>query len=83
MIKVEQLSRFENVFLELCNKKLLNIMKDPTHPLFSSIVHSSRNVNRLIHIKLRTSRYLNSFFPTAVRNFHPPKNNIFNLLKHY
>ena len=70
IIKGEPLMCFDNVFLELCNKKLINVMKDMTHPLNSNITHSSRNVNRLIHVKCRTSRYMNSFLPISIKNYH-------------
>ena len=69
IINGEQLSSFEAVFFDLCNKKLISISKDETHPLFKSIIFSKIRANRLIHVKSRTSRFLNSFFPTAVRNF--------------
>ena len=69
IINGEQLLSFQSVYFDLCHKKLISIMKDETYPLYKSINFSKIRVNRLIHVKSRTSRFLNSFFPTAVRNF--------------
>ena len=47
-------------------RKFNSIIKDPTHPMYSLIVFSSRS-NRLIHVKTKTKRHFNSFLPSAVR----------------
>ena len=47
-------------------RKFNSIIKDPSHPMYSLIVFSSRS-NRLIHIKTKTKRHFNSFLPSAVR----------------
>ena len=50
-----------------CKRKLNCILKDNTHPLHVFLEFSSRS-GRLLHIKTKTSRHLNSFLPYAVRH---------------
>ena len=57
----------EGMYISLIKKKLTNIMLDSTHPLFNQIVFSVRS-GRVIHLKSRTNRYMNSFLPSAIRN---------------
>ena len=58
----------DKMFKSLCNAKINKIIRDESHPLSNQIVFSKRS-GRTIHMKCRTSRYLNSLLPTAVRNF--------------
>ena len=67
LISNSTLDNFDSLGLVLCSKKLEKISKDQEHPLFYQLTFSSRS-GRLIHPKSRTSRYLNSFIPLAIRN---------------
>ena len=55
------------VLSQLCDTKLCRILKDSTHPLNQSIQRSQRS-GRILHIKTKTNRHLNSFLPLAIRN---------------
>ena len=55
------------VLSQLCEDKLNRILKDTTHPL-NKIIQRSQRSGRLLHIKTKTNRHLNSFLPLAIRN---------------
>ena len=68
MLNETQHDTVDLVLSRLCNAKLGRILQDPTHPLYPLITTSPRS-GRLIHIKTKTSRHLNSFLPFAIRHY--------------
>ena len=68
MLNETQHDTVDLVLSHLCNAKLGRILRDTTHPLFPFVMISHRS-GRLIHIKTRTNRHLNSFLPYAIRNY--------------
>ena len=58
----------DQAFFISFQRKLSQILKDPTHPLHDFIIFSNRT-NRLIHMKAKTTRYFNSFLPFAIRHY--------------
>ena len=58
IIKGEPLMCFDNVFLELCNKKLIKIMKDMTHPLNSNTGWFKSRLTLCSLVKCRKTREL-------------------------
>lgn len=63
---------FEEIEMECSDKKIIKVLKDPTHPLHTRITFSQRS-GRLLLIKAKTERYRKSFIPRAVRHFHDKK----------
>ena len=57
----------DRTLLQLCDAKLKRVIKDTTHPLNAHITRSQRS-GRILHIKTKTNRHLNSFLPLAIRN---------------
>ena len=66
MLRCDTYESFDDVFENLCKKKLDNILKENTHPLYPKIKRSVRS-GRILHLSARTQRYFNSFLPTAIR----------------
>ena len=69
---VEEYRLFE-LYTNSCLRKLSVIAKDPTHPLFHQLKYSGRKSRSgksdpPLHLGGRTSRYLNSFLPFAIRS---------------
>ena len=57
----------EDILKIASKRKIKSILGDDTHPLFKYLQFSVRS-GRLIHLKTKTSRHLNSFLPYAIRN---------------
>ncbi|KAI2645345.1 hypothetical protein H4Q32_028858 [Labeo rohita] len=55
-----------DIFLAQCSSKASSIVKDPTHP-FHNLFQLLPSGRRYRSIKARSVRFLNSFFPQAVR----------------
>ena len=66
LVKRTHFSDINDTLFISTQRKFNSIIKDPSHPMYSLIVFSSRS-NRLIHIKTKTKRHFNSFLPSAVR----------------
>ena len=69
MMNSAQHDTVDLTLLQLCDAKLKIVIKvkDTTHPLNAHITHSQRSV-RIVHLKTKTNRHLNSFLPLAIRN---------------
>ena len=63
---------FDNIYLDMCCKKLSSILKDESHPLCKFIVRSPKS-GRILHITSKTVRFLNSFLPFSIRNSANPR----------
>ena len=57
---------FNSIYSRLCNKKVLAILKDESHPLNKQIIFSERS-GRPLSIRSNRERYTSSFLPSAVR----------------
>ena len=57
---------FEYLLILNCQKKILSIKKDMSHPLFEHIKFSTRS-NRPISIRCKRDRYKNSFLSASIR----------------
>ena len=57
---------FNTIYSKLCHKKVLNILKDKSHPLNTQIIFSERS-GRPLSIRSNRERYTSSFLPSAVR----------------
>ena len=68
MLNEAQPDTVDLVLSHLCNAKLVRIRRDETHPLYPLIKTSHRS-GRLLHIKTKTNRHLNSFLPYSIRNY--------------
>ena len=66
--RTDSCDSFENIYKQMCNKTLNKIFRDDSHPLNHKIVFGRSG--RILHRKCRTTRYLNSFLPSSIRNFH-------------
>ena len=61
-----KLPAIQDLYTRRCQRKALNIVKDPSHPshrLFSLLPHGKRYWSA----KSRTKMFLNSFYPQAIR----------------
>ena len=63
---------FDDIYLELCDKKLCAILDDKSHPLFVLIKRSPKS-GRILHMTATKSRYFNFFLPFAIRNCDNPR----------
>ena len=50
---------FDDIFLDLCDKKLSSILNDKSHPLFDFIKRSPKS-GRILHLTATKVRYFNS-----------------------
>ncbi|TWW57294.1 hypothetical protein D4764_07G0000130, partial [Takifugu flavidus] len=57
-------SYITGIYHRRVRSRAASILKDPTHPLFTILPSDGR---RLRSIRTKTSRYTNSFFPSAIR----------------
>ena len=57
---------FNTIYSKLCHKKVLNILKDKSHPLNTQIIFSERS-GRPLSIRSNRERDTSSFLPSAVR----------------
>ena len=58
---------FALLYLLCCQRKVMSITKDETHPLWPQIRYSSLRDKRVIPFKCNRERYRNSFLPSAVK----------------
>ena len=63
---------FDDIYLELCDKKLCAILDDKSHPLFVLIKRSPKS-GRILHMTATKARYFNFFLPFAIRNCDNPR----------
>ena len=61
-----ELCCFQELYQKCCYKKFKIISEDPTHPIYSSFIRSSRS-GRFLQPAARTERYGNSFVCSSVR----------------
>ena len=66
---------FDDIFIELCDKKLCSILDDKTHPL-SIFIKRSPKSGRILHVTATKARYFNSFLPSAIRHFVNPRGTV-------
>ena len=57
---------FDCLYIMNCQRKILSIQKDMSHPLFDQILYSKRS-KRPIPLKCKRERYRNSFMPTSIK----------------
>ena len=59
----------DDIHIKTSNKKARDILQDQSHPLNSSLsaCTSKRNTGRLLSMRSRTSRFRDSFLPSAIR----------------
>ena len=67
---------FNSIYSRLCNKKVLAILKDESHPLNKQIIFSERS-GRPLSIRSNRERYTSSFLPSAVRLLQLLRDEIF------
>ena len=66
---------FDDIFIELCDKKLCSILDDKTHPLYILIKRSPKR-GRILHVTATKARYFNSFLPSAIRHCDNPRGTV-------
>ena len=68
LVNAKDFISVDDILQIACKRKLNCILKDNTHPLHAFLEFSSRS-GRLLHVKTKTSRHLNSFLPYSIRNY--------------
>ena len=68
LVNAKDMISVDDILQIACRRKLNCVLKDNTHPLYVFLEFSSRS-GRLLHVKTKTSRHLNSFLPYAIRNY--------------
>ena len=68
LVNAKDFISVDDILKIACKRKLNCILKDNTHPLHAFLEFSSRS-GRLLHVKTKTSRHLNSFLPYSIRNY--------------
>jgi hypothetical protein len=61
-----------DIYNQACSKKARTILQDPSHPLHSALSNrtSHRDSDRLLSMRCRTTRFRDSFLPSAIRTLN-------------
>ena len=64
-----EIDSFQQLYSKACSRKFESLINDPSHPLNSKITISNHS-GRILSLRCKTQRYLNSFLPYACRLFN-------------